>query len=265
MKKITKILTCLAMCFSFSGCFSKVYNRNANNTLTITNEFQTVNDINSLVSNVELMMKKVNGVSGSYTLTNTKDTYVIEFDAITKSKRINWDLSAKTSIDDKEIKMYVKDQKLYLIYPHNGANVILKDDVKDMVVEAKDTLDKLNATYDKENFENIVMGDKLEGLDFSALKEKATYVINDDASYTLTFVDNELVWEYDITTNYLIKEVRCTAINFNSRLVLNYPNQVIVNYPKGLDFLTLDIEDVKSVLEIDSFAQLIDEDLNENK
>ena len=113
MKKFMKILTCLAMCFSFTGCFSKVYNRTTTNSLT-TNGLGTVSDINSLITNVESMMKKVNGVSGTYTLTNTKETYVINFNIITKDQRVNWDLSADTKIDGKDVDIYTKDKKMYI-------------------------------------------------------------------------------------------------------------------------------------------------------
>ncbi len=260
MKKVIRILTCLVMCFSFSGCFSKVFNRSASNNLDSTG-LAAVGDINSLVSNVETMMKKVNAVSGTYTLTNTKGTYVIEYNALTKDKKIDWDLSAKAKLNDKNVDIYAKNQKLYIIYPHNGANVILKDDIKNVVVEAKDTLERLNATYDRENFSSIVMENKLEGFNFENLKEKATYVKNADNTYTLTFTEDELVWEYDVSSNYLITEMRCVAANFNSKLVVNYPKELTINYPKGLDFLTLDIDDTKDVLEVESFAELIDEDL----
>jgi hypothetical protein len=206
-------------------------------------------------------MDTVSAISGTYELINTKQTFNITFDAIVKDKRADWDLYAKTSFDDKEVTIYFKDNKFYVIYPNNGANVIIKDTISNLVIEADDTLDKLNATYNEDNLENLISGDKLAGFNFIGMKESATYVKNDNNTYTISYTENDLNWEYDISSNYLIVETRCNAINFNSTLVFTYPETVSITYPMGLDFLTVNIKDVKNVLEITSFAELIDPSL----
>lgn len=263
MKKIAKVLSCLAMIFALTGCFSDIYTRTNTNNFTECSECVNPTNITTLVSNVETMMRKVGAINGSYELTNTKDTYKIEFETIVKDKRVDWDLYAKTMYKNKEILIYFKDQKFYIIYPNNGANVIIKDDIVDLVEEAEDTLKKLNATYNEENLEDMLVGDKLTGFNFEGMKESATYVVNSNGTYTITYVENSLEWQYDISSNYLITETRCSANNFNSTLIFNYPSELSITYPMGLDFLTVDIEDVKKLLEIDSFAELIDEDLKE--
>lgn len=264
MKKITKILTCITMCFSFSGCFSSVYSRNATNKIeSVCSDCKTVDSTESLVSNVEKVMRKVNAVKGTYNLTNTKTSYLITFDMITKEQKLNWDMVAKGKYDDKEISLYLKDSKFYVVYPNNGANVILKDDLTNMVIEIESTLDALNATYDKENLNDIITGDKLAGLNLEKLKEEASYVLNSDKTYTVTYSDGTVTWEYKISSNYLIKEIKASADNFTSVLTFEYPKTVNIEYPNGLDFLTLDIEDAKRLLEVDNFAYLIDPDLKD--
>lgn len=266
MNKIVKILSCIAMCFSFTGCFSTLYTRNATNTIdTSCSGCKEVTNIESLVDNVEYTMNQVDAVRGSYNLVNTKQTFEVNFDIITNDKRVNWDAYATTKIDEKEIVVYLKDSKFYIIYPNNGANVIIKDDIADIVSETEDTLDKLNATYQKDNLKNMMTGNKLEGFIFDEYKEKGTYKVNDNGTYTMFYEDSDLSWEFDISSSYLIEEVRCSAINFNSTLELTYPKDISINYPMGLDFLTVDIGDVKKMLEINSFAELIDEDLKESK
>jgi len=265
MKKVVKLLVCLVICFSVSGCFSfsNVYTRNSTNELGACKDCVSVISIEGLVDNVEKTMKKVNAVSGNYELINTKQTFNVSFDAITKNKRIDWDLYAKTVSDNKEISIYFKDKNFYIIYPNNGANVILKDKVTNLVTEFKSSLDALNATYNKENFENMLTGDKLEGFDFVGMRQNATYVVNEDGSYIIKYNENDLEWELDISNQYLITQIRCKAINFNSTLNITYPKTLSITYPMGLDFLTLDIDEVKELLEVDSFAQIIDKDLKE--
>ena len=262
MKKIAKVLTSLMMCFSVSGCVSNMYSRSASNNIeSVCSECANVESIESLIDNIEIMMNKVKGVSGNYTLTNTKTTYDVEFDIITKDKRLNWDLSAKISYNDKDVKLYLKDGKFYVVYPNNGANVILKDSLTTMVKEIEETLDTLDATYDKENLNEVITGDKLEGFNFDKLKTEGTYVKNSDGSYIVTYANDGVEWQYVVTSNYLVKEVRSEAANFTSVLNIEYPKSVGIEYLNGLDFLTLDIDDAKSLLGVDNFAYLIDPDL----
>lgn len=269
MKKIVKLLTLgiigVTTCFSFTGCFSTLYTREGKNTISETcNDCVSVSDIKTLTYNVENTMKKVGAVKGVYNLTNTKDTYEVTFDMIIKEKRQDWDLYAITYYKEKDITIYFKDKKFYIIYPNNGANLIMKDSLENLVDEAEKSLDELNATYDKENLSDMMLGNKLEGFEFELIREKGTYVDNGDGTYILKFEKNGLNWEYDIASNYLIKEVRCQAINFNSKMELEYPENISITYPMGLDFLTVDIEEVKEILEIDTFAEILDEDLKEN-
>lgn len=263
MKKVVKVLCCVALCFSFCGCFTKLYTRDIVNGIECEN-CKSVTDIASLTYNVENVMNSVDAVKIDYTLTNTKKTFNIYFEAITKEKRIDWDLYAKTNIDGKDILFYFKDTKFYFIYPNNGANVILKDDITTLVAEAELTLDELNATYNKNNLENMFTGDKLSGFDFEAIREKGTYVTNKDGTYTINFVGEDgLKWQIDISSDYLVSEIRCKAINFNSTMTFDYPDNLSITYPMGLDFLTLDIKEAKDVLKVDSFAEVFDEDLKE--
>ena len=172
MKKGVKILTCLAMCFSFSGCFSSLYQRSATNNIeTVCSSCKQVDGIETLVENIEKSMNKVNGISGTYDLTNTKSTFHFDFDVVTKDKKINWDLAAKGRQDDTEISLYLKDKKFYIVYPNNGANIILKDDLTKMVKEIEAAFDALNAAYDKDNLKSTVIGDKLEGFGLKEIKE----------------------------------------------------------------------------------------------
>ena len=263
MKRIGKLFVCLLMCMLFTGCFSNVFIRSSTNSLTVCEECSQPTNIDELIDNIKSMMKKIKGISGSYEITNTKNTYQITFDVITKDKRIDWELYSRTIYDDKAVMIYFKDSKFYVIYQNNGANVIMKDSIVNLVEEVQDTLDKLNATYNKDNLENLVTGDKLEGFNFEGMKENATYVENQDGTYTITYLENGLTWEYDISENYLITKTRCSAINFNSTLVFNYPDSIEITYPMGLDFLTLDIGEVKDILKIESFAELIDESLKQ--
>lgn len=268
MKKIAKVITLsligIATCFSFTGCFSTLYTREGKNTIKDTCEdCVAVTNIENLVDNVENTMKKVGAVKGTYSLTNTKDTYEVTFDIVIKEKRKDWDLYAITYYKEKDITIYFKDKKFYIIYPNNGANLIMKDSLENLVAETEKSLEKLNATYDKENLSNMMLGDKLEGFEFDLIREKGTYVDNKNGTYTLKFTKNDLEWEYDVASNYLIKEIRCEAVNFNSTMKIEYPENLSITYPMGLDFLTVDIEEVKEILEIKTFAEIIDEDLKE--
>ena len=262
MKKSIKILTCLAMCFSFSGCFSSVYQRKATNNIeTVCSSCKRVNDIESLVENVEKVMNNVSGISGTYDLANTKSTFHFDFDIVTKDKKIDWDLAARGRQDDTEISLYLKDKKFYAVYPNNGANIILKDDLTKMVKEIEKTFDALNATYDRDNFKATVIGDKLEGFGLEELKKKGTYQVNSDGSYTISYDNGDVLWKYEITKNFLIEKVTSSAENFDSTLFIEYPKEVTIQYPNGLDFLTLNIEDVKKLLEVDNLAHIVDPDL----
>lgn len=263
MKKITKILICLLMCLLLTGCFSKVYTRTSENDLDVCNNCNEVNDIDTLVDNIQIMNEKVNAINGTYLLTNTKDTYKISFDIITKDKRLNWDLKAETTLDDKEIKLFLKDGKFYVVYPYNGANIILKDTMENLVIELEVALKELNASYKEDNLENLVLGDKFAGFDFEKMKENASYIKNQDGSYTITLVDDSLTWIYEISSNYLITTTKCNADNFESVLTFSYPKNNSITYPNGLDFFTVNIENVKKILEIDNFAQLIDPSLKD--
>lgn len=268
MKKIAKFLTLgiigVATCFSFTGCFSTLYTREGKNTIKEScDDCVAVTDIESLVDNVENTMKKVGAIKGDYSITNTKDTYEVNFDVVIKEKRENWDLYAITYYKEKDITIYFKDKKFYIIYPNNGANLIMKDSLENLVIETEKSLDELNATYDKENLSDMMLGDKLEGFEFDLIKEKGSYVDNGDGTYLLKFEKNGLSWEYDVASNYLIKEMRCKADNFNSRMKIEYPKNLTITYPMGLDLLTVDIEEVKEILEIKTFAEIIDEDLKE--
>ena len=82
MKKLFKIAMCLIMCLSFSGCFNKMYTRNATNDIKCSS-CTSVTDINSLLTNVESSMKSVSAAEIDYELTNTKTTFNIHVDAIT--------------------------------------------------------------------------------------------------------------------------------------------------------------------------------------
>ena len=145
-----------------------------------------------------------------------------------------------------------------LVNPNNGANVILKDSMTNVIGETKTTLENLNAQYNEENLENLLTGDKFEGFDFEMMKNQGTYVTKDSV-YTITLENNGLTWEYDIDkNNYLIVETRCQGDGFNSVLKLNYPKQLSITYPMGLDFLTMNIEDVKDILKVDSFSELLE-------
>lgn len=270
MRKVAKFLAVgvltLVTFFSSSGCFSSIYTRKGENKIEQTcSDCQAVTDIITLVDNIEKTMKQAGAIKGTYKLTNTKDTYDISFDIVLKEKRENWDLYAKTYFKEKDITLYFKDKKFYLIYPNNGANLIMKDSIAKLVVETEQSLDKLNATYDKDNLKNMMMGDKLEGFDFVAIKETGSYVKNSDGTYTIQFVKNSLNWEYDVSSNFLVKEIRCNAENFNSILKFEYPESLSITYPMGLDFLTVDIEEVKEILEIETLAEIIDEDLKNDK
>ena len=250
------------MCFSLTGCFTSIYTRTATNDLPdVCQECKKVNEIDELVDNIKIMMNKVQVMGGEYLLSNTKHTYEITFEAITKDKKLNWDLYATANYNDKEVNIYFKNSKFYIIYPHNSANVIIKDKLENLVVEVEDTLDNLNATYSKDNLDELVLGSKLSGYHFEAMRENGTFTKNNDGSYLIKFHENELEYEYEITSNYLVKESRCKAINFDSVFTFEYPKEVSITYPMGLDFLTTNIKEVKGVLEIDSFAELLDESL----
>lgn len=260
MKKFIKVMICLLMCFSFGGCFNKMYKRTTKNTIECQ-DCMVVNNMETLMDNVEKTMDSVDGVKLDYTLVNTKETFKASFDMITTGERRNWDVFSKIHFGDTDMNAYLKDGKLYVIYPHNGANVVLKDDLKAFVNETQDSLDLLNANYDKDNLEEFMLGDKLAGFYFDNLKEKGTYIKNSDGSYLITYKENDLVWEMDVSSKYLFKEVRCSAENFVSVLKFEYPSEVSIEYPMGLDFLTLNIEEAKEVLKVDNFAQIFDKDL----
>ena len=250
------------MTLSLTGCMSSLYTRTASNDFSDTSKCNQVTDINTLVDNVELMMDKTNALTGTYKLDNGKQVYNIEFNAITNKKRIDWDLYAKAKLKDKEVTVYLKNQKLYVIYPNNGANVILKDSMENVVKEASTTLENLDAQYNKEKLESYLTGDKFEGFDFGMMREKGSYVLKDNV-YTITLEHNGLTWEYDIsTTSYLIKETRCSADYFDSVLKFSYPKELSITYPMGLDFLTMNIEDVKDILNVNSFSELLQPDID---
>ena len=260
MKKIVTVIACLILCLSLGGCFDKMYTRTDYNTIKCDN-CVTVTNIESLVSNIEKTMNDVSVVRLDYTLVNTKTTFNAKIDIIAKDKRINWDMFAIVNFEETDINIYLKDGKLYVIYPHNGANVILKDDLKKFVKEAETSLNLLNATYDKENLEDFMLGDKLSGFNFDNLKESASYNKNSDGTYLMTYQEPNITWEADFTSNYLTKELRASAENFTSVLKFDYPDELTIKYPMGLDFLTLNIEEVKEILKVDSFAEVIDKDL----
>ena len=69
-----------------------------------------------MIDNRKKMMNKTKALTGTYTLTTNKQIYNLEFNAITNEKRIDWNLYAKTTIQDKAISVYLKEQKLYIIY-----------------------------------------------------------------------------------------------------------------------------------------------------
>jgi len=262
MNKIFKAISTIFMGVALSGCTSSLYTRNAVNDFSDMSGVKSVTDIDSLTDNVMLMMNKTNALTGTYTLDTGEQLYEIEFNAITNSKRINWDLYAKAKVDDTNISIYLKNQKLYMIYPNNGANVILKDSMQNVVDEAEVTLENLNAQYNKDKLEQYLTGDKLEGFDFNNMKEKGSYVLN-DGIYTISLEHNNLFWEYDIdASTYLIVETRCSADTFDSVLKFNFPRELTITYPMGLDFLTMNIEDVKEVLKIDSFSELLQPDVD---
>lgn len=263
MKKIGKISGLLLICLLFTGCFSSVFTRKATNPIEVCKDCVEPENIEELIDNIEFAMNKINAIKGTYELTNTVNTYNIEFDLLTKGKRENWDVYAKSYYNDKAITIYFKDAKFYVIYPNNGANVILKDSLKSLVKETQTTLEKLNATYNKENLENLITGDKMAGFNFEGMKESATYSSNEDGTYAITYNENGLVWEYVIDVNYLIRETRCVGATFHSILKFEYPKTLDITYPMGLDFLTLDIDEVKDILKVDSFAQVLDENLKD--
>lgn len=262
MNKFLKMTMTLLMTLSLAGCMSATYTRSAENDFSDTASCVEVNELEDLVNNTHTMMYKTKGITGTYQLHTTKQDYELEFSAVTTDKRLNWSLYAKTVIDDKTINVYLKEQKMYVIYPNNGANVILKDSMSNVVSEAKSTLENLNAQYNQDNLENLLTGDKFEGFDFEMMKEKGSYTLS-DGTYTLTLENNGLVWEYDINAQtYLIEETRCTGEGFNSVLKISYPKKISITYPMGLDFLTMNIEDVKSILEIDSFSDLLQSNID---
>lgn len=238
-----------------------MYSRSATNSLNVCENCKTVDGASTLVDNIEKAMNNVNAVKGSYVLKNTKKTYEFTFDIITKDKKINWDVAARGSFDSKEVSFYLKDKKFYIVYPNNGANIILKDDLTKMVKEIDETLDIMDASYNKKELESIITGSKLSGIDFETIKEHASYQVNSDKTYTVTHTSGTTKFEYIITSNFLIKSMIVTADNFTSTLNLEYPENVKIEYPNGLDFLTLNIEDTKKLLEVDNFAQVIDPDL----
>ena len=261
MKKIFKAITCAAMCLSLSGCLSEVYHRSAENNIEeVCSDCAVVANTETLVSNVEKVMRRVGGIRADYTLTNTKSTYNLAFDLILKDEKINWEGAAVANYGDIEVSLYMKDKKLYVVYPHNGANVILKDEMVKTVEELDLTLDTLNVQYDKELLEEIVIGDKFAGFGFDRLSQGATYVENENNTYTIFYRSGGIDWEYDISSNFLITEIRSSANNFTSKLVVEYPEKLTIEYPNGLDVLTLNIEDAKRLLEIDNFANLLDPD-----
>lgn len=265
MKKVTKILACLAMCFSFTGCFASIYTRKGGNDIeSVCSNCLNVDNIKSLSTNVQNVMRKVNALEGSYTLTNTKDTYNLTFDILVKEKREDWDLYAQTYFKEKNITVYLKDEKFYVIYPNNGANIIMKDTLDNVSEEIRKTLDKLNASYDRENLEDILTGDRLEGFDFETIEKNGTYVKHQDGTYTITFNKEDTEWQYDIASNYLITQVRGKADNYTSSLSFTYPENLSITYPMGLDFLTVNVEEIKEILDVETLAEIIDEDLKEN-
>jgi hypothetical protein len=207
MKKITKVFSlgilALVTCFASTGCFASLYTRKGENKIEqACTDCKPVTDIFSLVENIEIMMKKVGVIKGNYKLTNTKGTYDISFEAVLANKRENWDVHAKTTYNDKNIEFYTKNKKFYLIYPNNGANLIMKDSLDNLVVETKSTLDNLNVTYDKENLKDLIMGDKLEGFDFEIIKTNASFVQNEDSTYSIRYLKDSLVCEYVVTNNF---------------------------------------------------------------
>lgn len=241
-----------------------MYTRTGKNEIKeVCDDCKQVEDIGDLVENLENNMNKIGAMSGKYFLTNTQNSYEINFEFIVKDKRIDWDMQTGFYFDDKQITMYLKDQNIYVVYPNNGANIVVKDQLVDVVDEFEAALDELNASYDKENFPEIMTGDKLAGFNFETLKTIGEYVVNEDGTYTVSYVENDKKWEYDISSNFMFSEIRCEAINFTSKLVLEYPEKLEITYPMGLDFLTVDIEDVKKILEVDSLAELVDPNIKE--
>ena len=262
MHKLFKTLMCVGMSLALMGCsINNIYSRSATNQIeSVCSNCKQVTNVSSLMENVEQVMGKVQAIKGNYELINTKETFEFSYSVITKDKKVNWELSADLKYGDTMIQFYARDKKFYVVYPYNGANVILKDDIQDMVVELEDTLDNLNATYDKDNLSEVVTGDKLAGLDFTLIKENGSYEF-ENGVYVITYVSNGVVWELDISSNFLIKEIRSSASNFTSKAKFEYPETLTITYPNGLDFITLDIADAKNLLEIESFAQLIDPNL----
>lgn len=239
-----------------------MYSRSATNNIeSVCSSCKQVNNIGDLLDNVEKVMNKVNGITGTYKLTNTKTTFSFNFNIVTKEKRENWDLSASGSYDNTKVDLYLKDKKFYIVYPNNGAKVILKDNLSTMVKEIELSLDALNATYEKDKLESNILGDKLAGFEFAKLKESSTYVLQENGGYKVTFIKGDVEWNYYITSNFLINKVTSSADNFTSELALEYPKSVSIEYPNGLDFLTLDAQDAKKLLEVDNFAYIIDPDL----
>ena len=134
--------------------------------------------------------------------------------------------------------------------------------MKNVLEEAETTLENLNAQYNKDKLEQYLTGDKLEGFDFNNMKEKGSYTLNEGV-YTISLEHNNLSWEYDIdSSTYLIVETRCSADTFSSVLKFNYPKELTITYPMGLDFLTMNIEDVKEILKVESFSELLQPDID---
>ena len=266
MKKSLKVISCLVLCFSLTGCMSNAYKRSAeNNIASVCTSCKNVETIDDLVDNVVLQMNTVNAIKGTYSLTNTKNTYSASFEMITKENRAEWDVYAKANMNDKDVTIYAKNGKLYITYPKNGANLVIKDTYENFLTEMLDSMDKLKATYDKEDFKKLFTGKKLDGLKFDYIRENGSYVKLPDNSYKVTFIENDLEKEYLVTSNFLLKEYKCTGANFSYTIAVEYPSEVTINYPMGLDFLTNNISSVKKVLDVDSFAELIDESLKTEK
>ena len=133
------------MSLSLMGCaVNNIYSRNATNQIeSVCSNCKQVDGVLPLIENVEKVMNTVQAVKGNYELVNTKETFEFAFDIITKDKKLNWELFADGKYGDQKLQFYARDKKFYIVYPYNGANVILKDDLQDMIVEIEDTLDEL--------------------------------------------------------------------------------------------------------------------------
>lgn len=239
MKKVFRFFLLVVGLVVIGGCSNEAVTDISNIT------YLDGTSVENIAINLKNTAKEIKATSFNGTLKINNELYEFNGEIIIDDTIENSIIHIKY----KNNNLYIKEGNVYISYYYNNTNVIVKDELGAFIDEAIIALNSKGITINKEDIEKIIKDKTIEDIDYNFISEKIEKV---DSNFLIKYKGNKMVFD----NNYLVKELFLVKDNVELSLEFEY-GKVKIDMPMGYDLFTLELQDIKALMRVDSMSELI--------